>query len=157
MPIPIDEAAARLALSAVAHRRQQVLAEINVPYWYWAFLAGGWMALGALGDFAAGWVLSVCTLAFGAVHAVIGRRVVSGRSGSSQLSIRSELVTAQVPLAIGAFVIVMAIATIAVALLLHADGTRHPALDAGIVVGMLVFTGGPSLVAGLRRRALARS
>jgi hypothetical protein len=51
------------------------------------------------------------------------------------------------------FLIVMTGATVGIALLLHADGARHPATCAGAIVGLLVLTGGPSLVASLRRRA----
>jgi hypothetical protein len=43
--------------------------------------------------------------------------------------------------------------TVAIALLLSADGTRHPATFEGAIVGLLVLTGGPSLVASLRRRS----
>lgn len=152
--VPIGESEARRALSAVEHRRQQVVAEISVPLWYWAFLAAGWVGLGALGEFAAGWVTSVGTLLFGAVHAALAPRVISGRRGSSRLSIRRDLVTRQLPTMILGFVIVMAAVTVGFALLLHADGARHSVLGAGVIVGLLVFVGGPSLVASLRRRAL---
>ncbi len=154
MQVPISESEARLALSAVEHRRQQVLAEISVPFWYWAFLASGWVALGALGDFAAGWVTSVATLIFGAVHSALAPHVISGRNGSSHLSIRGELVSRQIPAMILGFVVVMAVATVGFALALNADGARHPSLCAGVIVAMLVSVGGPSLVSALRRRAL---
>lgn len=154
MQVPIDESEARLALGMVAYRRRQVLAEIDVPYWYWVFLAGGWVGIGALGDFAAGWVMTVATVVFGAAHSSIAPRVVSGRSGSTHLSIRADLVGPQLPATILAFVVAMAIVTVGVALGLHADGARHPSLLAGIAVGLLVLSGGPSLVAAIRRRAL---
>jgi hypothetical protein len=38
---PISETEARFALSSIERRRQQVLAEINVPPWYRLALAGG--------------------------------------------------------------------------------------------------------------------
>ena len=154
MRIPIDDSEARLALGMVEHRRQQVLAEISVPYWYWVFLAGGWIGLGVLGDVSAGWVLSVATLVFGAIHSSIAPRVISGRNPSAQLSIRGELVSRRLPALILGFVLVMAIVTVAFALILNADGARHPSLFAGVVVGLLVIAGGPSLVAEVRRRAL---
>jgi hypothetical protein len=40
MSIPIDESEAQLALGAVEHRRQQVMAEIGVPAWYVSSAAG---------------------------------------------------------------------------------------------------------------------
>jgi hypothetical protein len=154
MQIPIGESEARFALGAVEHRRQQVLAEISVPLWYWLFLGAGWVALGALADFGPAWAASVGTLLFGAVHSVIAPRVISGRRGSTQLSIRSELVSRRLPALILGFVIAMAAVTVGSALLLHADGARHPSLDAGVIVGLLVSVGGPSLVTSLHRRVI---
>ncbi len=153
MSIPIDEREAYLALSAVERRRQQVVAEIGVPAWYWVFLALGWAGLGALADFGPAWTTTAATVLFGAVHSTIAPRVISGRRGSSQLSIRSELVSREIPWIIIGFLIVMTGITVAIALLLNADGARHPATFAGATVGLLVLTGGPSLVASLRRRA----
>lgn len=153
MEVPINEREAQLALGAVEHRRQQVIAEIGVPQWYWLFLAAGWAGIGALADFGPAWAASAATLIFGAVHASFAPRVISGRRGSSQLSVRGELVSRRIPAVILGFVIAMAALTVGFALLLHADGARHSALCAGIIVGMLVYVGGPSLVASLRRRA----
>src|SRR5271163_4714205 len=126
MSIPIDESEAHLALSAVERRRQQVIAEIGVPGWYWLFLAVGWAGLGALGDFGPAWAITAGTVLFGAVHATIAPRVISGRRGSSQLSIRSELVSREIPLIIIGFLVVMTGVTVGIALLLSADGAKHP-------------------------------
>lgn len=153
MSIPIDESEAQLALGAVEHRRQQVVAEIGVPAWYWGFLALGWAGLGALADFGPSWATTAATVLFGAVHATIAPRVISGRRGSSQLSIRSELVSREIPAVIIGFLILMTGATVGIALLLHADGARHPATFAGAMVGLLVLAGGPTLVSSFRRRA----
>lgn len=153
MGIPINESEAYLALSAVERRQEQVIAEIGVPAWYWLFLALGWAGLGALGDFESAWAISVATVLFGTVHSIIAQRVISGRHGSSQLSIRRELVSREIPKIIIGFLVVMTVATVGIALLLNADGARHPATFAGGIVGLLVLTGGPSLIAALRRRA----
>jgi hypothetical protein len=153
MSIPIDEREAYLALSAVERRRQQVVAEIGVPTWYWLFLAVGWAGLGVLADFGPAWATTAGTVLFGAAHSTIAPRVISGRRGSSQLSVRSELVSREIPWIIIGFLIVMTGVTVAIALLLSADGARHPATFAGAIVGLLVLVGGPSLVASLRRRA----
>ena len=56
MITPINETEARFALSSVEQRRQQVLAEIDVPGWYWFVLAAGWVALGVLAAYGPGWV-----------------------------------------------------------------------------------------------------
>jgi hypothetical protein len=151
--IPIDEGEAYLALNTVDRRRQQVIAEIGVPAWYWVFLAIGWAGLGALADFAPAWTTTAATVLFGAVHSTIAPRVISGRRGSSQLSIRSELVSRDIPIVIIGFLVVMTAVTVGIALLLNADGARHPSTFAGAFVALLVLAGGPSLVAALRRRA----
>ena len=52
------------------------------------------------------------------------------------------------------FLIGMTALTVGIALLLNADGARHPATLASVVVAALVLTGGPSLMAWLRARAV---
>ena len=54
MTVPISESEVQFALSSIERRRQQVVAEINVPTGYWIFLASGWVLLGVLVDFRAG-------------------------------------------------------------------------------------------------------
>jgi hypothetical protein len=150
---PISETEARLALESIGRRRQQVLAEINVPLIYWAAVAVSWAALGVLADYGPPWAIIVGTFVFGAVHSALAPRVISGRNGSSRLSIRGELVSRRIPLMVIGFLVVMTAATVAIALLFNADGARHPAALAGGVVGLIVFVGGPSLMAVLRQRA----
>jgi|SRR5579863_4174493 len=151
MEVPIDEREAQFALGVVEQQRQQVIGEIGVPEWYWLFLAVGWVGIGAVAQWGPAWATSVATLLFGAAHATIAPRVISGRHGSSQLSVRSDLVSRRMPAMILGFVAVMAGLTVAFALLLNADGARHAGFAAGVIVGMLVFVGGPSLVAVIRR------
>jgi hypothetical protein len=55
------------------------------------------------------------------------------------------------------FLVAMTAATVAVALVLDADGARHPAVLASAVVAVLVLVGGPGLVAWARGRAVRRS
>src|SRR6202020_1060118 len=107
MTVPIGESEAHFALSSIARRRQQVIAEINVPPWYWFFLAGGWVLLGLLADFAPAWATIGATVIFGAVHAGISPRVLSGRRGSSELSIRGDLVSRRLPALVIGFLLVM--------------------------------------------------
>ena len=126
MTVPIGESEARFALSSLQRQRQQVIAQINVPHWYWFFLAGGWVVLGVLADFAPGGATIVATLAFGAVHAGISPRVLSGRRGSSQLSVRSDLVSRRLPALVIGFLLVMTAVTVGLALALNADGARMP-------------------------------
>ncbi len=153
---PISETEARLALNAIEWRRQQVAAEIDVPLWYWFFLAGGWVALGVLADFGPAWATIAGTVMFGAAHAAIAPRVLSGRRASSQLSVHSDLVSRWIPIHVIGLLIVMTAVTVGFALLLHADGARHPATLAGVVVAALVLCGGPTLMGVVRRRAERR-
>jgi hypothetical protein len=151
--LPIGESEAHFALSSIERRRQQVIAEINVPPWYWCFLAGGWVLLGLLADFGPAWATIAATLLFGAVHAGISPRVLSGRRGSPELSIRGDLVSHRLPVLVIGFLLVMTAATVGFALVLHADGARHATTWASVVVALLVLVGGPALVGSVRRRA----
>jgi hypothetical protein len=153
MSIPIDDAEAQFALSSIEERRRQVIAEINVPRWYWLALAAGWVALGVIADYAPPWVDIAATLAFGAAHASIAPRVLSGRRASSQLSVRGELVDRRIPMLIIGLLVVMVAVTVVLALLLHADGARHPATWASVVVAALLLVAGPALMGTVRRRA----
>ena len=87
MSIPIDDAEAQFALSSIEERRRQVIAEIDVPRWYWLALAAGWVVLGVIADFAPPWVDIAATVLFGAAHATVAPRVLSGRRASSRLSV----------------------------------------------------------------------
>jgi hypothetical protein len=53
---------ARSALTAVEHSRQQVIAEIDMPRWYWLGLAAGWIGLGIIADVGPGWLVVAATL-----------------------------------------------------------------------------------------------
>jgi predicted lysophospholipase L1 biosynthesis ABC-type transport system permease subunit len=152
----ISSTEASLALEAIQQRRRQVAASINVPGWYWPFLAGGWIGLGVLADFGPAWASTTATVLFGAAHATISPRAMSGRHPSSRVSIRHDLVDRQMPKAIILFLIGMTVLTVGIALLFNADGARHPATLASLVVAALVLTGGPGLMAWLRARAERR-
>ncbi len=106
----VTEAEARLALSSIDRRRQQVIAEIDVPWWYWVGMAGGWVALGVLAEFGPGWATLVGTVLFGAVHAAIAPQVLSGRHGSPHLSVHGDLVSRRIPVLVIGFLIAMTIA-----------------------------------------------
>lgn len=149
----VSEAEARLAITAIERRRQQVVAEINVPPWYWLALAAGWVVLGVLADDAPSWATTAATLLFGAAHASVAPRVLSGRNGSTRLSIRGDLVSHRVPLLVIGFLITMTVATVGAALVLNADGARHPATLAGAIIATVVVCGGPNLMTSVRRRA----
>jgi hypothetical protein len=152
MSIPIGESEARVALSSVMQRRQQVIAEVNLPPWYWRVMAGGWVALGVIATYAPPWASITATLLFGAAHASISPRVLSGRRASPLLSVRGDLADRRIPILIIGLLVVMVAVTVVMALLLHADGARHPAIWASGVVAALLLVGGPALMSAVRRR-----
>ena len=151
----ITDAEARLALRSIEERRRQVIAEIDMPRWYWWGLALGWIALGYVTDLDHPWLTSAATLAFGAIHASVAPRVIDGRHRTDQLSVRRDVAGRHLPrLVIGAL-LGLALVTIAGALLANADGAGHPVTIASVLVAVMIVLGGPQLVAAYRRRAAA--
>jgi hypothetical protein len=147
---------AELALDAIELRRQQVIDQISIPAWYWWGLAAGWVALGVIADLDVLWLSIVATVTFGAAHAAVAGRVLSGGRGSNSLSVRHEVIGRHVPTLVIAGLAVLVAATLGLALAANADGARHPGTMAGIVVAVAVLGGGPALMAWVRRRAAAR-
>jgi hypothetical protein len=148
----ISAAEARQTLDAIEHRRQQVIAEIDVPGWYWWFLAFGWVAVGAVVQFGGPVAVALAPLLFGAVHAALAQRALTGRHRTGRLSVRADVAGRYVPLVLVAFVLVLCAATLVLALIADADGARHPGLLASSVVALVLLCGGPQLMAALRRR-----
>lgn len=147
---------AELALSAIDVRRRQVIAEIDMPWWYWWGVAAGWVALGVIADIGNPWASLIATVAFGAVHASVAQRVLSGRHRTGQLSVRAEVVSRHVPALVIGFLVVLVAVTVAIALLVNADGAGHPCTIASVMVALAVLGGGPRLMAAMRRRAEER-
>lgn len=145
---------ARAALDAVEQGRRRVIGEIDLPGWYWWGMGAGWIALGAISDLAGPWVAAAATLAFGAAHASIAPRVLSGRHRSGALSVSAEVAGRQVPRLVVSGLVAMVVLTIAAALAVDADGARHPALVASVLAAAIIVFGGPQLLAGVRRRAM---
>ena len=149
----ISDADARSALTNIETRRRQIIAEIDIPRWYWWGVGSGWVALGVITDFGIGWLTLVATFTFGAVHSSVAQHVLSGRHGSRQLSVRADVVDRRLPLLVFGCLIGLAAVTIVLAVLAHADGAEHPVTMASIVVAVAVLLGGPTLVAAVRRHA----
>ncbi|HEY6745812.1 MAG TPA: hypothetical protein VI357_08835 [Mycobacteriales bacterium] len=145
---------ARAALDAVEQGRRRVIAEIDLPGWYWWGMGAGWIALGVLSDLGNPWVSAVATIAFGAAHASIAPRVISGRHRTGALSVSADVAGRQVPRLVISGLIAMVILTIGAALAVNADGTRHPAIVASVFAAAIIVLGGPQLLAGVRRRAM---
>ena len=150
-PQPVSPAEARTALDAVRRERKRVLDEVGLPAWYWWGLAIGWIVLGVIADLEHPWLTTAATLVFGAVHSTVAPRVVSGRNRTSQLSVRAELAGRHTAALVLGGLVALAGVTVVAALLLDADGARHPATIASVFVAVLILLGGPQLL--LRSRA----
>jgi len=148
---PVSPAEARTALDAVRRERKRVLDEVGLPAWYWWGLAIGWIVLGVIADLEHPWLTTAATLVFGAVHSTVAPRVVSGRNRTSQLSVRAELAGRHTAALVLGGLVALAGVTVVAALLLDADGARHPATIASVFVAVLILLGGPQLL--LRSRA----
>ena len=146
---------ARVALDAVERVRLRVIDEIALPNWYLWGLALGWIALGLLTDLAAAWVSAVATYLFGAVHASVAPRVMSGRRRSRSLSVRADVAPPHLARLVIAALLALAGVTVAVSLAVAADGARHPTTIASVFVALLIVLGGPRLLDVMRRRARA--
>jgi hypothetical protein len=148
-----SENEARTALENIEFRRQQIVAMINIPWWYWGSVGLGWIALGAVTDLHNPWATTGGTLLFGAAHASIAWRVLDGRHGSSQLSVRANLVSGHVPFYVLGGLIALAAVTALVATLLTTHHVGHPVTIASVFVAVIVIVGGPLYMASVRRRA----
>src|SRR5690349_16154097 len=93
----VSRADAAAALHDVDQRRRQIVAEIDIPAWYWRLLALGWIGLGLVTLAGMPWLSVAATVAFGALHSAVAKRVIDGRHGSSQLSVRADVVSRHVP------------------------------------------------------------
>lgn len=79
--------------------------------------------------------------------------MLDGRHRTRRLSVRADGAGHHVPrLVIGGLLALVGL-TVAGALAAHADGARHPATAASIVVAVIVVLGGPRLLELVRRRA----
>jgi hypothetical protein len=157
MTAPISQSEARLAVEAIQRRRDDVVAAIDVPSWYWPGMAAGWVGLGLLADYCPPWASTAATVLFGAAHSTIAPRVLTGRHPSAGVSIRDDVVTRRAPLIIIGFLVAMVAVTVGVALLLNADGDRHPSTFASVIVAALVLAIGPRVMAHVRSLAAGRS
>ncbi|MEO9181802.1 MAG: hypothetical protein ABI298_09155 [Acidimicrobiales bacterium] len=144
---------ARIALHAIELQRQQVVAMIKIPWWYWWSVAIGWIALGVVTDLGSPWATGAGTLVFGAAHASVAWRVIDGRHGSRQLSIRRNLVSRHVPYYVLGGLIVLAVLTGVFATVFSLHHVGHPVTSSSVLVAIIVVIGGPGLMAALRRHA----
>lgn len=153
----MDPREANAALETIERARLQVIERIDVPAWYWWGLALGWVGLGLITDLGPAWLGALATLAFGAAHASVAPRVVSGRHASRDLSVRADVAGPHVARLVIGGLLVLAGLTVALSLLAMADGARHPVTAASLVVAVILVLGGPRLLGAVRRRAARRA
>lgn len=151
---PVDAAA---ALADADRSRRRVVGRVGVPAWFWWSVALGWIALGVVTDLKHPIATSVATLVFGAVHSALAPRAVDGRRGHRDVSIRRDLVGRRLTAVVLGGIVALAAVTVAAAVLLSADGARHPVTEAAVLVAVLVLLGGPALVSRERRRMAVAS
>ncbi|MGV9712207.1 hypothetical protein ACWDTI_16260 [Gordonia sp. NPDC003424] len=143
---------ARAALAAAERAEQQVTAEIGLPRAYWWCMAGGWMALGAIGQFAPAWVTTVATIVFAVAHSMVASRLFDGTRASRHLQVSRAVADRRIPFLIIGILLAAVAFTIAAAIALDADGAGHPSLWAGVIVGLVIGFGEPDLLRALRHR-----
>ncbi|MDX6276118.1 MAG: hypothetical protein QOJ72_246 [Nocardioidaceae bacterium] len=148
----ISEADARLALRSIEDQRQQVIAQIDLPRWYWLGLAGGWVLLGMANDTGNPWITTAATLIFGAVHAAAASHVFSGRHKSAQLSVHAAVVGRRLPRMLFAWLIGLTLVTIGIAFAVNADGADHASTISAVFAATVILCGGPRLMASFRDR-----
>ena len=149
----VSEGDARLALSSIELRRREVIAEVEMPWWYWWGLAAAWVGSGVISDVGNAVAAVLVMLVVGATHAGVAHRFLSGRHRSPRLRVRAGVVSRHVPLMVTGFLLVLVGITVAVAVLVDADGADHPATIASILVAVALLGGGPQLMSAIRRRA----
>lgn len=148
---PIAEDDAKAALDTIDRATRNVAAEVGLPRWYWWVLATAWVALGVIGDLSAAWFATVATVTFGAVHATIASRILTGRRRTGSLQVSAATAGARLPLVVIGMLIALVALTIGAALALDADGTDHASIAAGAFVAVIVGLGGPEILTVLRR------
>ena len=153
MSITPEEARAALAAAETGH--QAVADEVGAPAWYWWGLAAGWVALGAVVTYAPWWVAGVGTVAFAAVHAAVFARVAGGRRRTDGVLVRRSVAGRHTAWHVWLLLVALIVVTSAFALVLNADGARHPALLATLLPAAILVTGGPALVRWSARRGTA--
>ena len=151
MDRPVTAGEASAALEAVELGRRRVVEQLGLPSWYWSGLALGWVALGVLADTDHPVVSALATAAFGAGHAAVAGRVLSGRRRTRQVTVRAELADGGAHRVVIAALVALVVLTVALALAAAADGARHPATAAALVVAVVIVLGGPRLDAASRR------
>ena len=146
-------AEAREALEAVELGRREVVKQVGMPGWYWWSLAVGWILVGLAADFGNAWVTGGATLIFGMLHAALYGRVAGGRHRTDRLRVSGATVGRRASVVVLASLVGLGAATTTFGFLAGADGARHPATMASLLVAVIILLGGPRLMSALRESA----
>jgi hypothetical protein len=153
-----SEAEARLALQGVELAQRRVIDRIGIPWWYWWGLAVCWVGFGVLSDIGAPWwVVAIVTVVFGAAHANVPHRLLAGRQQSSDVRVRAVVAGRRGRFLVAGFLVALVALTVAVAVLLDADGAGHPATWASVYIATIIVLGGPRLMTATRDEAARRA
>lgn len=150
MDITPDQA--REALGSVDGARRRVADDLGLPRSYWWAMAASWIVLGVISAFAPPWVTTVATIAFGAAHSAIASRLFDGRRASTHVRPARSVADRRIPLIVIGMLLTAVAVTVAAALVLDADGARHPSIGAAVFVAVILGFGGPQIFDDIRRR-----
>lgn len=146
---PID---AELALAEVRLRREQVVDSNLVPGWFWPSI-GGLLVLFVAAVESARPLL----VAAGSVFYALGlSALIVAVVRRSRVQVRTDLIGVRGGLAIAGFALGLVAAGLGIAFGLDALGVPWPATIACVPVAVALATGGPRLMAHLRRLMLSR-
>jgi hypothetical protein len=152
-----SDAEARLALHGVERARQRVIDQIGMPWWYWWGLAGCWIGLGVASDIADPWITFAATVSFAVLHSIVSSHLLAGRQRTGDVKVRAEVAGRRAPLLLFGCLVGLGVVTVAAALVANADGARHPATMASVLVAVAIVLGGPRLMAEIRADATRRA
>jgi hypothetical protein len=151
------DAEARVAMQGVERARRRVIDQIGMPWWYWWGLAVAWAGLGVASDFGNAWVTTVATVGVGAVHATVSQRLLAGRQRRGDVRVSASVAGSHVAALVIGFLLTLVALTVAVALVLDADGAEHAATIAGVFVGVVILLAGPRVMEAIRANAIRRA
>ncbi|MFC8381776.1 hypothetical protein [Nocardia sp. NPDC057272] len=142
---------ARAALEAVERARSRVAEEVGLPRAYWWGMAVGWVVLGLIGDLGPQWLIIAATVTFGAGHAFVASRLLSGRRRTDQVHVSAAVAGRRIPIVVVGMLFALVALTIAVAMVLHSGGAGNPGIWAAVLVAAIIGFGGPDILRVLRR------
>ncbi len=140
------------ALAEISHRHGQVVALMDIPWWYWWAIALLMVLLGVVVD-----AHRTAALGIGIPVFVVGVLLATGRvalRGVPRVRPRRDLVDPAGVLAVLAFVAVTVGASLACAFVLRDRGASHPGTWGDLLGAVVMVGGGPLLNRFLRHRML---